>query len=721
MRYLGATPRRTKAHGGIDRMTNPTKDELTRTFNRELSWLQFNHRVQTEADNPQNPLLERAKFLAIVTSNLDEYMQVRYHGALQKARQKPEKRVPGGMTAKGLYKTLNKEILHQQNLQYLLFEGIRSELYLRGVRLNPTFSLTEPMKQFVNDLFTDKLAVQLVPNISFEEGYDLLPQKVLHMLVKLTGVSHGETRYALLRLPTTLPRLYQLPSDDGVTYLMRLESVVKQGLWQLFPGYHLECAHAFRVLRNQDFPVDEQAEDIPAAVRDMLAQRKTGEVMRLEVEERMPAEMLLHLMDCLHVTGEQLYRVTGPLDLNKLMMKLYGLVDAPELKYAPAPPRPIPELMGDDVLERIAAKDYLLYHPYHSFEPVIHLMRAAAVDPDVRSIKQTLYRVSESSPIVEALAQAAENGKQVTVLFEAHARFDEENNLFLGERLQRAGCRVIFGVKSLKTHSKITLVTRRKDGVVTRFLHLGTGNYHDGTAKLYTDMGLLTADPTLCEDAVSFFGTIEGYGETPPMREMVMAPETLKSTLCQLIDREREHALEGRRSGIIAKMNSLVDETVIAALYDASRAGVPVRLIVRGVCCLRPGVPGLSETIAVRSIVGRHLEHARAFRFENDGQPQVFLSSADWMPRNLQRRVELMFPVKQPELAEEVSNVLRLQLADTDKAWELQADGSYLRAGVGASAHINAQEELLAHLDEALDGALLRTLQNAGKAEQTSP
>ncbi len=698
-------------------MTNPTKEEQSRFFNRELSWLHFNHRVQTEADNPQNPLLERAKFLSIVTSNLDEYMQVRYHRAMAAAAEKPTARVSGGMTAKGLYRALNKDILHQQNLQYLLFEGIRSELYLQGIRLNPTFTPTAEMKQFVADLFTDKLAVQLVPNVSYEEGYDELPQKKLHLFVKLTGVTGHETRYALLRLPTTLPRLYQLPSDDGVTYLMRLESVVKQGLWQLFPGYHLECAHAFRVLRNQDFPVDDQAEDIPAAVRDMLAERRTGEVTRLEVEERMPADMLLHLMDCLHVRGEQLYRVTGPLDLNKLMMKLYGLVDRPELKYAAAPPRPVPELMGDDVLERIAEKDWLLFHPYHSFDPVVHLMQAAAADPDVRSIKQTLYRVSEDSPIVEALAQAAERGKQVTVLFEAHARFDEENNLFLGERLQRAGCRVIFGVKGLKTHSKITLITRRKDGVVTRFLHLGTGNYHDSTARLYTDMAVLTADATLCEDAVSFFGALEGYGETRPMREMVMAPEALQSTLCQLIDREKEHALEGKPSGIIAKMNSLVDETVINALYDASRAGVRIRLIVRGVCCLKPGVPGMSDHITVRSIVGRHLEHVRAFRFENGGQKQVYLSSADWMPRNLLRRVELMFPVKQAELADEVERVLLLQLADTDKAWALQPDGAYLRVGVGAAAHINAQEELLAHLEGVLDGERLAELHIVGKGE----
>ncbi len=671
------------------------KPRYQRFTNREVSWLQFNARVQMEADNPDNPLLERAKFLAIVTSNLDEFMQVRYHGIREAAHlQNAGKKPLGGGSARNLYRRVNKEILHQQNLQYMLFEGIRSELYLQGVQLYPIFTLTEAMGKRETEIFK----TEIKPNLRQLSKDEVLQQKQLHLMVKLFSPRRKETRFATLALPTALPRLYELTSEKGVHMLIRLEDIVRHHLPQLFPKEQVEQAATFRILRNQDFPLGEDRQaGLPGLVREMLRKRRTGQVMRLEAEERMPEEMLLMLMQRFGLQREQRYRVTGPLDLNKLMMNLYGQITRPDLKYMPAEPVLETQLMEEDVFARIARKDYLLYHPYHSFAPVAHLLQKAAKDPAVKAIKQTLYRVSSNSPIVEALAEAAEGGKRVVVVFEAQARFDEENNLFWGERLQKAGCQVIFGLPDLKTHSKITLIEREENGKIKRYLHLATGNYHDVTAKLYTDMGLITANVRLGLDAHRFFTQVEG-GPALPMEALVKAPEALKQKLLSLIAREAAHAMAGRPAGILAKMNSLQDKDVIEALYGASQAGVPVRLIVRGICCLVPRLPGISENIRVRSIVGRHLEHARAFVFENGGAGEAYLSSADWMVRNLEKRVELMFPVKNPRLRRAVENVLWLQWRDTEKAWQKQPDGSYVRRSPDGGERMNAQEELLKNI-----------------------
>lgn len=670
--------------------------------NRELSWLQFNQRVQMEADNPDNPLLERAKFLAIVTSNLDEFMQVRYGRICAAARgARGGKGVHGGHSAKSLLRRVNKAILHQQNFQYLLYEGIRSELYLQGVQLYPIFTLTKEMRARETEIFKKEIK----PSLRRLSAEEVPQQKQLHLLVKLSHSQRKTVRFVTFTLPTALPRLYELSTDPGQHMFIRLEDIVRHHLRQLFPKEQAEQAAVFRVLRNQDFSMEETSQtDIPHQVREMLRMRRTGNVLRLEAEERMSEEALGMLVARFGIGPEQKYRVTGPLDLNKLMMNLYGELHLSDLKYPPVPPMLETELMGEDVFERIAKKDYLLCHPYHSFAPVVHLLERAAQDTAVTAVWQTLYRVSSNSPIVQALAQAAENGKRVTVLFEAFARFDEENNLFWGERLKQAGCHVLFGLPGLKTHSKVTLFEREENGEARRYLHLGTGNYHDGTAKLYTDMGLFTANPVMGEDAYAFFADLEGAA-TLPMRELVKAPEALKTTLLHLIEREKEYAIEGKPSGIIAKMNSLVDTAVIAALYSASNAGVPIRLIVRGICCLIPQLSGLSENIRVISIVGRHLEHARAFCFENGGESEVYLSSADWMPRNLQRRVELMFPVTDPACKRAVENVLALQWSDTEKACEQQSTGEYVRRSVRDGGRINAQERLLYHLQEVLDDA----------------
>ncbi|MDD3333936.1 MAG: polyphosphate kinase 1 [Eubacteriales bacterium] len=679
------------------------KDSRDPFQNRELSWMQFNRRVQMEADQPKNPLLERAKFLAIVTSNLDEFMQVRYVGALTGAKEKKgDGPVQGGLSAKALYKKLNKEILSQNNMQYMLYEGIAGELYLQGVQIYPVFPLNAEQTQKEKQLFDSAIR----PFLKVLPQDALVSQKQLHLCVRLEKNRSKKTRFAIVALPATLPRLYDLSVSKEKQCLILLEDVVKHHLSRLFPKETVVHCGVFRILRNQNFPLADCApEAMESAVRDMLAERRAGKVMRLEAEERMSEEMLNLLMKRFDVDMERRYRVTGPLDLNKMMMNLYGQVKRPELKYPPAQPLPVEELMGEDVFQRILQKDYLLYHPYHSFEPVVHLLRQAAADPAVVSVQQTLYRVSGNSPIVAALAEAAEKGKRVYVLFECCARFDEENNLFWGERLRRAGCQVFFGFPGLKCHSKITLIEREQDGKLERVAHLGTGNYHDGTAKLYTDFGLLTADETLTSDAAAFFERLRGV-ESAVTQELVKAPEQLQATLLHLIERERENAEAGHPSGIIAKMNSLCDTPIMEALCAAGRAGVQVELIVRGICCLFPGKSGFSDNVHVHSIVGRHLEHARAFRFENAGDPEVYLSSADWMPRNLYRRVELMFPVKDERCKKAVENILRLQLIDNEKGRIRLPDGAYA-LNEPENGGINAQERLLADIEGIMSGAAL--------------
>ena len=657
-------------------------------INRELSWLKFNNRILEEADNVDNPLLERAKFLAIVTSNMDEFLQVRYE-RLYAARDS-EERAQGHIRAGKLYRKVNKEILHQCNRQYTLYEGIRSELHLQGVQLFPAFPMDSEMSEREKVLFEQEICPQL-------KAEDLktvrIRQKQLYVCVKLVRSPRKPAQFKLVALPTSLPRLYDLSDNKDQQCLIKLEDIVHHHIYRLFPREEVEHSALLRVICNQNFPVvEETAQDVVPAVQEMLIKRQQGAVMRLEAEERMSEEMLTLLMKQFHLEQERRYRVTGPLDLNKLMMNLYSMIKRADLKYPAAQPLEVPALMGEDVFDVIDREDWLLFHPYHSFAPVVHLMQRAAVDPTVKSIKQTLYRVSGTSPIVAALAQAAQNGKDVTVLFEAHARFDEESNLHWGERLERSGCRVLYGLPNLKVHSKVTLFEREVDGELHREVHLGTGNYHDGTAKLYTDFGLLTADEQLTADAAAFFDALRG--RDAELQEIAKAPDQMRKKLVELIDREAENAEAGKPARILAKMNSLSDKKVIKALLKASQAGVEINLIVRGICCLVPEVEGVSDNIHIRSIVGRHLEHARAFMFENAGEHEVYLASADWMPRNLSRRAELMFPVKEEASRRAVENVLTLQWNDTQKARHCNADGDY-QLHWREDGGVNAQEILI--------------------------
>jgi len=669
--------------------------------NRELSWLKFNSRIQDEADNLDNPLLERAKFLAIVTSNMDEFLQVRYERIYQAAYGADrEEKVAGNLTAEKLYKKVNKQLLRQCNRQYTMYEGIRSELYLKGVQLYPTFMLDDVLSDREKTLFEKKI----LPALKVEDLKAARPaQKQLYLCVKLVRPRKG-AQFKLVALPTSLPRLYDLSGNPEVQCLIKLEDIVKHHVYRLFPREEVEHSAVLRIVRNQNFEtIEKTKQDVVPAVRRMLGKRPDGAVMRLEAEESMSEEMLTLLMKHFRVEMERRYRVTGPLDLNKLMMGLYSMVKQPELKYTSVQPLEMPELMGDDIFEKIDSRDWLMYHPYHSFAPVVHMMQRAAEDPTVKAIKQTLYRVSGSSPIVASLIRAAENGKDVLVLFEAHARFDEEHNLACGDKLEHAGCRVLYGLPNMKVHSKITLIEREVDGETRREVHLGTGNYHDGTAKLYTDFGLLTADEQLTEDALAFFETLEG-GDAE-MKEIVKAPDRLKPRLIELIEREAEHAEEGRPARIVAKMNSLSDKKIIKALIKASDAGVEIDLIVRGICCLIPEIEGVTDNIHVRSIVGRQLEHARAFWFTNGGDDEVYLSSADWMPRNLDRRAELMFPIKDDRCRQAVQNVLTLQWNDTQKCRHCDAEGVY-ELHPRKEDGLNAQEVMLADIEGVFAGTV---------------
>jgi len=678
------------------------RPDQVRYLDRELTWLQFNHRVQKEAENLQNPLLERAKFLGIVTSNLDEFMQVRYISILQDAASINRNMIlSSGLTMKTKLERVNYAISEQQKMQYVIYQGILGELATHGVRFFPNFELTDAMQAEIKRIFWGEVMPRL-KIIPWGAEYWPMNHKKLRLMVKLQPKNGMDVRHAMVSYPGT-PRIFKLPCEDGSICLIRHEDLLRQWLWMMFSQDDILEASAFRIIRNQDFPLDPQ-EDVATAVREMLVKRTTGSVMRLEAEDGIGDETLGILAQRFQVPEEQVFKAAGPLDLNKLLMTCYGITNRPDLKYPKVKQIIIHELMDKKIFKRIREKDWLLFHPYHSFEPIIHLYSQAALDPDVISIQTTLYRVGNNSKVIRALTKAAEAGKKVKVVIETQARFDEEANLANADRLRRAGCEVICGIRGLKTHSKAILITRREDGETRRYVHLGTGNYHDGNTKIYTDMGLLTADEQLGKDVQTFFQALEHESRDIHTEALIAAPTNLKKKVFELIRREKEHALAGRPSGIIAKMNSLLDEQVADALYDASAAGVKIKLIVRGICTLIPEDERLSRNIRILSIVGRHLEHARAFRFENGGDVEVYLSSADWMPRNLDRRYELMFLIGDKACKRAIENVLRLQWMDNQQSWRMDPSGDYIRKRPDGEPPVNAQEVLLVSLDDVFSG-----------------
>lgn len=651
-------------------------------INRELSWLEFDARVLGEAEDVLNPLFERLKFLSITASNLDEFFMVRVASLKDMVNAGYTKKDIAGMTAAEQLAALDERTHAFVKRQYKIYnDELVPALAREGFHIIGSHEeLTHEQEIFVDKYFHEDVYPVLTPMaVDSSRPFPLIRNKTLNIaaLLKKKNGDDG-TEFATVQVPSVLPRFVRLPGEQDTIIL--LEEIIERNIDKLFLNYDILCAYPYRIMRNADLSIDEEdAADLLKEIEKQLKKRQWGQAIRLEVQGNIDKQLLKRLKSELNITDSDIYRIDGPLDLT-FLMKLYGSFDYAKLKTPKYMPAPVPELMnGKNIFEAVREGDILLHHPYQTFDPVVDFVRQAANDPGVLAIKQTLYRVSGNSPIVAALAAAAENGKQVSVLVELKARFDEENNIIWARKLEQAGCHVIYGLVGLKTHSKITLVVRREEDGIRRYVHLGTGNYNDSTAKLYCDMGLFTCSPAIGEDATAVFNMLSGYSEPVGWNKLSLAPLWLRDRFHYLVEREIRHAKEGQEAHIIAKMNSVCDKDIIELMYKASKAGVKIELIVRGICCLIPQLEGVSENITVRSIVGTFLEHSRIFYFENGGNPEIYMASADWMSRNLDRRVEIMFPVEDAKLKKEVKHILDVQLADNVKAQLMQPDGSYVR------------------------------------------
>ncbi len=678
--------------------------------NRELSWLKFNARCLSEArDTKIVPLFERLKFLAITQSNLDEFFMVRIASLKDQVSAGYKGTDIAGMTpsmqlaelsgnihefVKDQYNTFNRMLvpaLEKAGLSVMADYGTLSErqtAYLDRYFEQEVYPVLTPMAMDPSRPFP------LVRNKSLNIGA-LVQAKTADAITKKGKKKKEALEFATVQVPSVLPRVISLPDcDNGSRAVILLEEVIRKYIDRLFQHYHVVCTCPYRVMRNADLTIDEdEAEDLLMEIQRQIKKRQWGQVIRLEVNDSIDKRLLRILKKEFKIEEDDLYYINGPLDLS-FCMKLYDLDGFSGFKTPKYTPAPVPEFAGkSNVFDVIREKDVLVHHPYMTFDPVIDFVRQASRDPDVLAIKQTLYRVSGNSPIVHALEQAADNGKQVTVLVELKARFDEEHNIAWAKTLEKAGCHVIYGLLGLKVHSKITMVVRREEDGIRRYVHLGTGNYNDSTAKLYTDLGLFTCDEAIGEDATAVFNMLSGYSEPDRWYKLMVAPIWLKKDFLKLIRRETENARAGRTAFIRAKMNSICDPEVIAALYEASCAGVEIDLLVRGICCLKVGIPGVSEHIRVRSIVGNFLEHSRIFWFHNNGDDEVFMGSSDWMPRNLDRRVEIVFPVEDERLRTEVTRILTLEFEDNVKAHILQPDGTYEKIDKRGKVLVNSQEQ----------------------------
>ena len=618
------------------------------------------------------------------------------------------KRDIAGMTASEQLDRINTATRKLVESQYNTYNrSLVPLMAANGIHIIEKYEeLTAEQAAYVDRYFEEDVYPVLTPMaVDASRPFPLIRNKTLNIAALLSSKKDEKHKdaveFATVQVPGVLPRLVPIPADtsensgevEGRTFIL-LEQIIEKNIDKLFLNYHVLCAHPYRVMRNADLPIDEdEAADLLKEIQKQLKKRQWGEVIRLEVEASVDKKLLRFLKDELKVAEEDIFQISGPIDLT-FLMKMYGLSGCDSLRYEPYKPQRVPEIEpGEDIFEAIRGGDILLHHPYETFDPVVDFIRQAASDPDVLAIKQTLYRVSGNSPIIASLAQAAENGKQVSVLVELKARFDEENNIVWAKKLEQAGCHVIYGLVGLKTHSKIALVVRREEDGIRRYVHLGTGNYNDSTAKLYTDCGIFTCNEAIGEDATAVFNMLSGYSEPLSWNELVLAPIWLRTRFMRLIARETKHAREGKPARIVAKMNSLCDEGIIAALYEASAAGVEIELIVRGICCLKVGIPGISENIHVRSIVGNFLEHSRIFFFLNDGEEELYMGSADWMPRNLDRRVEILFPVLDDTLKEKVKHILDVELADNTKAHVLKPDGEYEKIDRRGKVLVNSQKQ----------------------------
>ena len=678
-------------------------------INRELSQLEFNIRVLNQAKDPKVPLLERLKFLCISSTNLDEFFEIRVAGLKQRLEVSTAPAGPDNMGPSEVLKKINETTAQIVTEQYrLLNEELIPALREAAIRFVRRDDWTQEQRRWLEQHFRSEIVPVLSPTtLDPTRPIPRILNKSLNFIVSL----HGKDAFgrhchrAIVQAPRSLPRLIRLPAhlgNTGDSDFVFLSSVIHAFVDHLFTGIEINGCYQFRVTRNSDLYVDdEDVDDLMRALEGELFESRYGDEVRLEMAHDCPKDLAQYLLGHFQLTPDDLYQVPGPVNLNRLLA-VYDLVDRPELKYTPFTPGIPKALMNTNLFDAITKTDVLLHHPYESFAPVVDFVYRAATDPEVLAIKQTLYRTTPDSPLVESLVSAAKAGKEVTVMIELRARFDEAANIELASKLQKAGAHVVYGVVGYKTHCKMTLVVRREDGRLKRYVHLGTGNYHPQTARAYTDYGLFSADEMLGEDVHEVFMQLTSLMKTPQLKLLSQSPFNLHERLLELINRETRHASNGGTGHIIAKINALVEPEVIRSLYRASIAGVFVDLVVRGICCLRPGIPGVSENIRVRSVVGRFLEHTRCYYFHNNGDEEVFCSSADWMDRNLFRRIEIMFPIRDPAMKARLVGDLDTYLADNTQAWGLQADGKYARLkGTEDEEAVCAQVKLLADLAEA--------------------
>lgn len=693
-------------------------------LNRELSLLQFNRRVLAQSLDATVPLLERLRFLCISSSNLDEFFEIRVAGIKHQIKTASPQRSADGLLPPELFKLISDEAHALVEEQYQAFnEVVIPELEQAGIRFLRRAAWTPEVDAWLRHFFLTELLPVLSPiGLDPAHPFPRILNKSLNFIVSLSGKDAfgRNTGLAIVQAPRALPRLIRIPKKvgGGADDFVFLSSVIHAYVDELFPGMEASGCYQFRVTRNSDLLVDEQeAEDLLEELEDVLEQRQWGDTVRLEIAHNCPGEMQQYLMEVLQLNEADIYRCNGPVNLMRLMA-VPDLIERPDLKYAPFVQK-LPKWSQGDLFTAIREQDRLLHHPYDSFTPVVELLRQSAKDANVLAIKQTLYRTGAKSPVVDALVEAARNGKEVTVVVELRARFDEADNIDLAERLQEVGAHVVYGVVGYKTHAKMMLIVRREEGGLKNYVHLGTGNYHPRTSRIYTDYGLMTADVEICKDVHTVFHQLTSLGKAAKMHRLLQSPFTMASGMHAKIEREAKAAAEGKPARIVAKMNSLVDPEMIAKLYAASQAGVKIDLVVRGMCSLKPGVKGLSEHIQVRSVIGRFLEHHRTFYFENGGEPELYLSSADWMERNLFRRVEIAFPILDKKLRAQVIEQLMAYVDDKAQSWLLRDDGRYERAsGGGKPVQIRLLETLTGG-DEVAGAAAtaLRLLRSGKKAK----
>jgi polyphosphate kinase len=680
-------------------------DDPSLYLNRELSWLEFNRRVLQEAQDPTVPLLERLKFIAIVSSNLDEFFMVRVGGLQQKVQAGiNEGSGADRMPPRQQLTRINQLVQEMTAEQYkTLYKQILPPLEKGGIRIAEEKDLKDPDREYLRGVFRKEVFPVLTP-LAIDKGHPFpqLANKSLNLAVMLYRAGHEEPLFAVVQVPAVLPRFVALPSKRGHSFTP-LETVIRLHMADLFPGMDIRCVTAFQLTRDGEYEIDDDdVEDLLKKIEEEIRKRRRGAAVHLAIEANASEEILDFLMSALDLEREDTTRATGMLDLAGLF-QIYNLPGYSQLRDPYFAPQPTIDFsQAPDVWTAIRTRDVLVHHPYESFGDVLGFIETAAADPNVLAIKQTLYRTGTDSPIVRALQQAAENGKQVTVLVELKARMDEERNILWAKELEKAGVHVVFGFVNLKTHCKVCLVVRREDGALRRYVHLSTGNYNPQTARVYTDLGFFTCNEEFGEDVSALFNYLTGYSEVPQWRKLVVAPSRLQAFIIQKIEQETTRQLAGGQGRIIAKINGLLEPAVIKALYRASQAGVAIDIVCRGICAMRPGVPGVSDNIRVISIVDRFLEHSRIFYFGNGGEPQVYIGSADWMDRNLSRRVELMWPIEHPELKRRlIEEILATSLADNVKAYRLFTDGHWERLTPGTQSAIRSQDRFLSLAAEA--------------------